>query len=397
VLVHDRLLLGRLAGAAVWLAWLISLALGGWRHDLARHRIGADHVQYFVVGRLVDEGQAEEMYDLPTTTARQAQIGGEGWEGVLPFRYPPFYAICFAPTSRLPYEASWLVWTAASLLALLLAGRLIGVPLLGWIGWALSFYPVFAAVSFGQNSLFSLLLLSAVFALWSAERPFVAGLVAGLLLYKPPILVGVAVLWLLDLRRSWRALLGLSLTGVALAALSFLMLPDATWRYIQSLGENVTMQNRASLAKLYSGQGFVMLLMPHPDWVTRAVSLLISVVGLIVFVALCWPVRDRKPLAFALAVLATPWLSPYAMVYDWSILLLPAALLWRERPGQRPLWLVLFALVWLAALVSGPLVQAQLRLLAVALQVSVPVLWFTVVIVGQSFTPAGTAAPDRAG
>jgi hypothetical protein len=396
-LVQDRLLLARLAGAAVWLVWLISLALGGWRHDFVGHRLGADHVQYYVVGQLVNEGQAEKVYDLPTTTARQAEVGGERWEGVLPFRYPPFYALCFAATSRLPYEASWLVWTVASLLALVLAGRLLGVPAATWIGWALCFYPVFAAVSFGQNSLFSLFLLSAAFALWSAERPFAAGLVAGLLLYKPPILVGVGVLWLLDLRRSWRALLGLSVTGIALAALSFLVLPDATWRFLESAGENMAMQNRASLAKLYSSQGFWMLLMPNPTPMTHVLSLLTSVAGLIVFMVLCWPLRHRKPLAFALAVLATPWLSPYGMVYDWSILLIPAALLWRERPDERPLWLVLFALVWLAALVSDPLVQAQLKVSAVALQLSVPVLWFTVAIVGKSLTPAGTAAPGRAG
>jgi hypothetical protein len=184
---------------------------------------------------------------------------------------------------------------------------------------------------------------------------------------------------------------------MALAALSFLVLPEATWRFIESAGANAAMQNRASLAKLYSSQGFWMLLMPNPTPMTHVLSLLTSVAGLIVFAALCWPICHRKPLAFALAVLATPWLSPYGMVYDWSILLIPAALLWRERPDERPLWLVLFALVWLVALVSDPLVQAQLKFLVVALQLSVPVLWFTVAIVGKSLTPAGTAAPGRAG
>jgi hypothetical protein len=397
LLVKDRLLLGRLAGAAVWLVWLVSLTLGGWRHDVVGHRIGADFVQYYVVGALVDEGKAEKIYDLPTMTARQAEVGGEHWEGVLPFRYPPFYALCFALTSRLPYETSWLVWTATSLLALVLAGRLLGVPMRSWIGWALCFYPVFAAVSFGQNSLFSLLLLSATFALWSANRPFAAGLVAGLLLFKQPLLAGVGVLWLLDLRRSWMALLGLAVTSIALAAVSFLVLPDASWRYVASLGDNVGMQNRGALAKLYSSQGFLMLLMPNSTPLTHLLSLLTSIVGLIVFVALCWPVRDRKPLAFSLAVLATLWLSPYAMVYDWSILLLPAAILWRELPGQRSLWLALFALVWLAALVSDPLVQAQLKVSTVAIQVSVPVLWFTVVAIGQRLTPAGIAVPGHAG
>jgi hypothetical protein len=397
VAVQDRLVLGRLTGAAVWVAWLVSLALGGWRHDFVGHRLGADFVQYYVVGQLVAEGQAEKVYDQQIMEDRQATIGGKHWKGVLPFRYPPFYALCFGPTSRLSYEASWLTWTAASLLALVLAGRLLGVAAWTWLGWALCFYPVFAAISFGQNSLFSLLLLSAAFALWRADRPFLAGLVAGLLLFKQPLLAGVGVLWLLDLRRSWRALLGLAVTGAVLAALCFLALPDASRAYVESLRENVVMHSRAPMAKLYSSQGFWVLLLPNPGRAANLLSLLTGIFGLIVFVTLCWPIRDRKPLAFALAVLATPWLSPYAMVYDWSILLLTAAVLWRELPQKRPLWLVLFALVWLTAVVSDPLVQAQLKLSAVALQVSVPVLWFTVVAVGRHVAPTPPAVRSHPG
>src|SRR5262249_58558802 len=98
------------------------------------------------------------------------------WKGVLPFRYPPFYAPCFAPTSRLPYEASWAVWAALSLLALAAALAALGARPWGvWFAGALSFYPVFAAVSFGQNSLFSLALLACTYALLARGRRFAAG------------------------------------------------------------------------------------------------------------------------------------------------------------------------------------------------------------------------------
>jgi hypothetical protein len=243
--VRERLLLARLAGAAVWLAWLVSLALGGWRFDAAGHRLGTDHVQYYVVGRLVAEGHAEQVYDQGVMSARQAEEGGPAWKGWLPFRYPPFYAVCFSLTSRLPYEASWALWTAASLLALVAAGWALGVRPLGlWLGWALCFFPVFAAVSYGQNSLLSLALLALTFALLRRARPVAAGLVAGLLLYKPQLLLGVGVVWLLDRRRGWPALLGLAATGAVLAGLTFWLMPEAVEAYRKALGLIVGIQDR---------------------------------------------------------------------------------------------------------------------------------------------------------
>src|SRR5262249_12895711 len=110
-LVADRFVLAWLAGAAIWLAYLGSLALGGGRYDKAGQPLGADHVQYYVVGQLVDEGEPALIYDEATMRRRQKELGGEKWEGYLPFRYPPFYALCFAPTSRLDYVVSFLVWT----------------------------------------------------------------------------------------------------------------------------------------------------------------------------------------------------------------------------------------------------------------------------------------------
>src|SRR5262245_13014549 len=211
-LAQERLILARLAGAAVWVAWLGSLAAGGWLFDAVGHRLGADHVQYHVVGRLVAEGRVADVYDAEVMRERQAEVGGPAWQGYLPFRYPPFYALCFAPTSRLPYEASFLLWTALGLLALVLAGRLLDAGDLGrWLGWAVCFYPVFAAVSFGQNSLFSLLLVAGAFAPWRRGAPLAAGLVAGLLLYKPQLLVGLGVFWLLAGRRGALALAGIAL------------------------------------------------------------------------------------------------------------------------------------------------------------------------------------------
>ncbi len=375
-LVRDRLVFAWLAGAAVWLAWLGSLAVGGWRQDATGHRVGADHVQYYVVGQLVNEGESGLIYDAKTMTERQKAVGGEGWEGFLPFRYPPFYALCFAPTSQLSYEASFLVWTALSLALLVASGLFLGVELRTWFLWSLCFYPVCAAITFGQNSLVSLAILSAAAALWLKECPLLAGLVAGLLAFKPQLALGIGVLWLCDLRRSWTALVGIVATTAVLTALGWLAIPEAYEAFVASLGGSGPGSSpAATMAANFGSQGFWELLLPGREGLPRLLAVATSAVGLVVFAALWWRVRGRRDLALAVAVLLTPWLTPYIMVYDWSILLIPGVLLARfSEPRLNEVVTVLAAALWVTALAAGPLVRGQIALMGMAFHPALPAL-----------------------
>jgi hypothetical protein len=374
-LIRERFLLAWVAGALVWLAWLGSLAWGGWAHDARGKRIGADHVQYYVVGQLVNEGTPELVYDEKTMAPRQKAIGGDAWTGWLPFRYPPFFALCFAPTSRLPYEASWFAWTVVGLILLVVSGRLLEVPWRAWLGWSLCFFPVFAAVSMGQNGLISLAILSAAAVLWLRDRPLAAGLVAGLLAFKPFMAVGLGLLWILDCRRSWPALLGLTITTVCLLLAGWLAIPGAYRAFWDELGTNLTSSDPNVWPTLVSSQGFwEMLLGPAREHLARILSLATSLAGLVVFVVLWWRLRRHRAIALAVAILLTPWLTPYMQIYDWSLLLIPAALLWRVVPQERDRWTVLIALGLAAAVIAGPFVRLQMLFLPVGLQPGLPAL-----------------------
>src|SRR5205814_2123097 len=83
-------------------------------------------------------------------------------------------------------------------------------------------------VSFAQNTPLSLAVFAAVYRLTTDRRPFAAGLVAGLLWFKPQLLLGLFVWWALTPRRSWRCWAGVAVTGAVLAAVSWLALPEAS-------------------------------------------------------------------------------------------------------------------------------------------------------------------------
>src|SRR5436190_373861 len=105
--------------------------------------------------------------------------------------------------------------------------------------WALAFVPVFAAVSYGQNSLLSLFILAGVFALLRRGRDGLAGIVLGCLLYKPQLVLVLALLLVLE--RRWRALLGLGAMGGVLAAVSLWMSVPAARSYASTARSLPTM------------------------------------------------------------------------------------------------------------------------------------------------------------
>jgi alpha-1,2-mannosyltransferase len=117
------------------------------------------------------------------------------------------------------------------------------------------------------------------------------------------------------------------------------------------------------------------LLPGQESWV-EILALILSLTGIVGFI-LFWRRHTRyKKLIFAAAILLTIWITPHAMIYDWSILLIPAILLWQEFAQFKPFWKSLFALTWVATFISGPLTVLQLKIFPIAVQISIPVFFF---------------------
>jgi hypothetical protein len=244
---------------------------------------------------------------------------------------------------------------------------------------ALTWFPVFASVSFGQNALLSLFILSSVYLLWKADRRFLAGLVLGLLMYKPQLTLGVALLWLLRYRRDWPALAGLSLSTLTLAALSFGFLPKASWAYVhfaRNVLPDLPAWQNFPIWHLHTVRGFWRMLLPF-DVISDVLTLVCAALGLWAYWRLVKSNNLSKPLAFSAAICLTIWITPHAMIYDWVVLLIPAILLWIEIPTRRDELEVLYTLIWISTLMGTPLVLLQRRIAGFAVRVSIPVLAFS--------------------
>jgi alpha-1,2-mannosyltransferase len=210
--------------------------------------LGHDFLAFYYGGTCALTGHYERLYDLPATRVFEHNTGTAAGLSLGtsfgPWWNPPFAAWLFAPFAALPYLTAlhaWWVFSGVCLTAsmFLLAGMLRG----GWkIKLLLPFLvvlsmPCFQVFCHGQNTCFSLLLLTTTVWLWRKNRGLLAGMVCGLLFYKPQL--GAVIAAVLCVNQGRRAVLGVCLTGAALALANVLLMPGSLYEFAYHMPLNL--------------------------------------------------------------------------------------------------------------------------------------------------------------
>src|SRR5947199_5146799 len=364
-------LLAAAIGAAVWIAWLVSLATGPGLLDRAGNVKGGDFVLFYAAGKIVAAHQTDHLYDPDLQEQIEHGLTGErsGRHGLI---NPPFFALPFVPLTALPYLAAFALWSALGIALLMgtlrLVGRLDAAP------WVLAFVPVWAAIGYGQNSLLSLFILASVYVLLRRGRDGVAGVVLGCLLYKPQLVVVLATLLLLD--RHCRAHARLGAAAVLLAAITLALSVPAPLEYpaLGRLFATMLGERGFPTAKMHSLYSFFVLLLPGHLSAAAALTLLSSLAVLAV-VRLRQPpyATDTLDQWYAAAIWGTVLVSPHVPLYDLSLLVLPALLV-RSGTQDEAVWRGGIAAVWAATILSQPLAELTRAAGGPSLQLSVPVI-----------------------
>ncbi len=373
--LRDRVYLAKLAAIILWVCYALSILLGdGYgTFNLKGEVNGADHLAWYTAARLIAEGHPDKVYDYDYVARYQHDlVPKERWNSLMAYRNPPFYALLYLPTCQLPFTVSWALWCLIYLVWLRLAVRWLGGDRRDFL-WLLTFFPTFTAFSYGQNSLISFTILAATYRLLKDDRIFYAGLIAGLLWFKPPMLTGLVLWGLLDFRRFWPAALGVLLTGLILTLGTYPIVPEVWDGFIRSLTGNVKFDNFEQF-KMHNPLAFFRLLAPDAKawhWPLAAVCALLAIAW---FVRVWRVHRCDLPVMFGAVVFVTLWGSPHALIYEWSVLGVTAVLWWRKLATDAPARFVLFGTAWLAFFLSTHFAEMQVNNTGRAVQVSVPIL-----------------------
>jgi arabinofuranan 3-O-arabinosyltransferase len=322
--VVGRLQMVGFACAVAYATFLAaSVFHGAWLYDEFGRPVPNDFVNVYAAGRLVLQGHAVAAYDW--TLHRQAEHAAIGYafDGYFNWPYPPTFLFVAGLLALLPPVPAMLAWMAATLplyvaTIRMVVGRRVAIAL------ACGFTGVPLTLSVGQNGFLTAALIGGAL-FWIERRPVLAGILLGLLTYKPHF--GLLFPVALAVGGYWRVIATATATAGALAIASTLSFGWESWQaFIQAIfttGEMVFAEGRAGLVKQQSLMGCV-------RWLGGGTLLAGTLQGLLIAacttgVVLAW----RRPLAIELkaAVLgvAAMLATPYLYIYDFPALAVPMA------------------------------------------------------------------------
>ncbi len=361
-------------GAAM-LVWLAATADG--ISDWKGRPLGTDFSNVYAAGKWVLEGRPEAPFDPALQHEMEKRIFGAqtpffGWH------YPPVFLGIAALLASMPYLPALFVWQAVTLALYLWSMRAIlsRVPAerpagarmrtSTWLLPALAFPAVFINFGHGHNGFLSAALLGGGLMLLE-RRPQVAGVLFGLLCYKPQL--GMMIPVALAAGSRWRAFVSAALAVVVLALLSYLVFGSGAWiAFRESLEFTRTVvleQGGTGFHKIQSPFAAFRLIGAPLEVAYAAQAAAICTVAVLLFIlwgsAAAFPLKATALLSGALIA------TPYVLDYDLMVMA-PAIAFFAAhglRHGFHDYEKTVLAFAWAAPLFTRML--AELLLLPVGL------------------------------
>ncbi len=354
----DWLTAARARGYSLILLAIAVIAMAGWIAisdgliDRNGKPVGTDFSNVYAAGELTWQGKPADAYNSALQhAAEKATFGGRevpffGWH------YPPFFfAIAFL-VAALPYAWGLALWLAASLAAYLAAIRAI-LPRPETLLIASAFPAVFVNAGHGQNGFLTAALLGGALQLLD-RRPWLAGMLIGLLAYKPQFGVLIPVALLAGQR--WSSIIAAAATIAALVAISFATIGSGVWHaFIDSMNFTQTVvleQGGTGWEKIQS------IFSAARNWGADIKTAYAIQTALAVTLAatLAWLWHSEAAFELKASALATASLlaTPYVLDYDLVVAAVAIAFFVRHgfARGFRDYEISLLAAAWIVPLLS---------------------------------------------
>jgi hypothetical protein len=331
----QKLVLSIAFGLAVgYFGGLVKMSAG---HDLildTRHRpVLTDFVAFWTAGHQALKGNAAAIYDVRFEHAAEVATIGHASRESLGWSYPPLFIFVAAGLASLPYAFAFVVWGGGTLTlhagtVAVVARRSTAFLLACAAPWVLT------CLMSGQNGFLTASLIALVlFCL--EQRPIVAGLLLGLLSYKPQF--GVLFPLALAFGGYWRAFAAAALATVFLNIFAAAIFGVETLSgFLHALGsatQSHLIVDGVGWNKIESLYSFTRALGSSSEWAWTAQTALSAAAA--TYVAWCWRGRAPLDLKAACLVSAIPLVTPYVLVYDLTVLTVAGAFLFRHRPFDR--------------------------------------------------------------
>jgi alpha-1,2-mannosyltransferase len=367
--------------------------------------LGTDFSNVYAAGTYVRDGKPDAPFDPPTQYGREQAIFGKatpfyGWH------YPPYFLFIASALARMPYGLALAVWQAASFaLYLLMIWAIMSAPSprtrgeawgegdsrLGselrvgplafaaadqvganstapratgrrdylWLLLALAYPAVLINIGHGQNGFLTAALLGGALVILD-RRPLVAGILIGLLVYKPQF--GLMIPLALIAGGRWRAFAAATATVAVLTLATTIAFGPAVWHaFLLSTKFSRTVvleQGQTGWQKIQSVFSWARMWgapIPLAYALQTALTLALGVAIVWLWRSAASPALKSAALCLA-AILATP----YSLDYDMMVLAPAIAFFAVDGLARafRPWEKTALAALWLVPLVTRSIAQA---------------------------------------
>jgi arabinofuranan 3-O-arabinosyltransferase len=289
--------------------------------------VQSDFVNVWAAGRLVLQGHPAAAYDWPTHKLVEEAAVGHGFEGYFGWHYPPTFLFIAAALALLSYAAAYALWVFGTFPAYLAAVRAIIGDRTGYV-LAAAFPAVLANFVVGQNGFLTASLIGGALVLLE-RRPLLAGVLLGLLTYKPHL--GVLFPIALVAGGYWRAFFTAAVVALAMIAASWVAFGSDTWHAffgnISHTSQAFLSDGWADWSKLQTAFGLTRAFGGSETlaWTMQAVLALIAAAA----VAAMWRSRAAYDIKAAALGVGAMLATPYLYTYDLVVLAVPLAYLFR--------------------------------------------------------------------
>jgi hypothetical protein len=318
-----------LVAAAVGSAFAAAHAIAVWIFLFAMMPVHEDVRMTYVAAQAGLHYGWSRIYDQPTLRALSASFPTDQRtiNDLYTYVHPPLVAWLFAPLTAFAEPVAYLVWTAVSVVALVLAWQ-IAAPYAAGLAkgslllLAVGVWPVLSAFYYGQPVMLVLACVAASWWLVKHDRPIAAGIALALATFLKP-----QVIWLLPVAilvsGRVRVVAGWAMGCGVLVALSAIALGSgglASWVHALEAGQADPAHTVNTLIHFF-GIGPL----------TVALWLILGVAAL----AVAYRQRQDVDAVYAVGLLGTALVAFHFHELDYTVLVLAA---WLFLRGAPPLW-----------------------------------------------------------